>query len=176
MARATMEALIGRVRRLVNDVDEPIWTDDEIQDALDKRRHDVRYLPLTEAETLGPGSVDYLDFYATWGDWEADVVLYDAQYNPIVPDSADLQVGHWSFEAEPLWPVTLIGKTYDLYAAAADLLEIRATQLAGEFDFSADGGQFVRSQKRKAYEEMANGYRRRQRPGISQMVRGDVNV
>lgn len=41
--------------------------------------------------------------------------------------------------------------TYDLHAAAADILEERAVALATSFDFSADGASYHRSQ---AYEKL----------------------
>lgn len=36
--------------------------------------------------------------------------------------------------------------TYDLHAAAADLWEMKAARFASDFDFSADGGTYRRSQ------------------------------
>lgn len=41
--------------------------------------------------------------------------------------------------------------TYDLHAAAGDIWEEKASNWAGKYDFSADGGNYSRSQ---AYEQM----------------------
>jgi hypothetical protein len=46
--------------------------------------------------------------------------------------------------------------TYDLHAAAADIWEEKASAIAEEFDFSADGGRYNRSQK---YEQYMNKVR-----------------
>ena len=46
--------------------------------------------------------------------------------------------------------------TYDLNAAAADIWEEKAATLAQDFDFSADGASFSRSQ---AYEQMMRSAR-----------------
>ena len=51
--------------------------------------------------------------------------------------------------------------TYDLAAAAADVWTEKASAVAVEFDFSADGGTYHRSQKREAYQQQARYYRSR---------------
>ena len=64
--------------------------------------------------------------------------------------------------------------TYDLNAAAADVWEEKAATLAADFDFSADGASYTRSQSYQHAIEMAAYYRRRrsmktitQRPDMS---------
>lgn len=58
-------------------------------------------------------------------------------YSPDDPDGL--------FDINPDWT-----PTYDLNAAAADIWEEKAGLLAGDFDFSADGANYSRSQ---AYEQ-----------------------
>ena len=41
--------------------------------------------------------------------------------------------------------------TYDFHAAAADIWEEKASAVADEFDFSADGGNYKRNQKYESY-------------------------
>ena len=96
MARASLNDLIGRVRLMISDTEtSSVFSDDEIQNALDVNRSDVRYLPLQAAETISSGgTVQYLDFYAPRGDWESDAALVDGNYNALIPDSADLLTGH----------------------------------------------------------------------------------
>lgn len=65
---------------------------------------------------------------------------------------------------------------YDVYAAAADLLEMWVAREKLSFDVDADGQTMQRSQKVKALLELATQYRRQQRPTIATMVRDDVNV
>lgn len=45
--------------------------------------------------------------------------------------------------------------TYDLHAAAAEIWEEKASGLTDEFDFSADGGKYSRSQKYDQYMSKA---------------------
>ena len=54
--------------------------------------------------------------------------------------------------------------TYDLNAAAADVWDERAAAVSADFDFSADGGNYTRSQVVKQYQERARYYRSRRRP------------
>lgn len=63
-------------------------------------------------------------------------------------------------------PTTLIANpdwtaTYDLNAAAADIWAEKAATLAGEFDFSAGGQSFQRSQAYDAYMKQSRYYRSR---------------
>lgn len=176
-ARATMADLITKLRRLVNDAGGSLFDDDALQAYLDARRWRANYLVLdAEAERQSGGDIDYLNFQAPHGDWEADAALLDANFDALTPATADLATGRWTFATEPSTPVYLRGWTYDLYAAAADALEERAAQLAPEYTFSADGGQFVRSQAYSQTAELVGRYRRMQRVGVTELVRGDVTA
>jgi endonuclease/exonuclease/phosphatase family metal-dependent hydrolase len=53
---------------------------------------------------------------------------------------------------------------YDLNAAAADVWAEKAAVLAGDFDFSADGGQYSRSQAHQQAMQMSRYYRARRSP------------
>lgn len=170
MARASLADLITRLRLLVNDPagGTQAFTDDQLEDVLDARRADVRHLELDAAETRDPGAgVTYLDYHARVGDWESDAVLEDATGAALVPATSDYLVGHWTFAASQTPPVYLTGKTFDLYAAAADLLEMWAAKLAlSGFDFSADGATYHLSQRQAALERQAALYRTRARGGL----------
>jgi hypothetical protein len=63
---------------------------------------------------------------------------------------------------------------YDVYGAAAELLEMWAAREKLNFDFSADGAQYRRSQKVEMLLQLAAQYRRRQRPRMIPQVRGDL--
>lgn len=175
--RASMAELITRVRLLIND---PAGTgqalqDQSIQDVLDVHQTTVRYRRLRAQETVAPGgAVTYHDYYADVGDWEADEQLVDCSYNVLTPTASDRLTGHWTFTANQLPPVCISGKTYDVYAAAADLLEVWAAKLKTAYDFTADGASFSRSQQVAALLQLATDYRRRQRSVTALQVRGDI--
>ena len=172
-----MVALISRVRELVNDPAgaSEIFSDDTVQDALDAHRLDIHHARLEPVETFSAGgTVTYLDYYASRGDWEEDAELQDAGGTLLSPSSNDWLVGHWVFASSTLPPVFITGKVYDVYGAAADVLEMWAAKTALEFDFQTDGQSFKRNQKQAALESLANRYRRRAWPMVAVMVRDDV--
>jgi hypothetical protein len=183
-ARETCAELIERLRDLIGDPASPLpdataptWSDTQLQRALDSRREDVRYLELTPADTLSGGSIVYLEFYAPVGDWEEDAALYDNQGTLLETSAEDYQVGKWTFAADTSLPVLIVGKTFDLDAAAADVLEQWAAKVKLDFGFQAgnNGGQFSRQQKHAMLLEQARQCRGRARPVTITMHRGDVN-
>jgi len=152
-----------------------VFDDQAIQNYLDRRQTVVRYAELRpEATYLLPPNASYLDYYADVGDWEADEKLYDASYSLLVPATADRLSGHFASSQVP--PVLIVGKYYDVYGAAADLLEAWAAMEKLSFDFNSDGQSFQRSQKVQMLLGMAREYRRQQRPVSVRMVRTDANV
>src|SRR5690348_15227616 len=159
--RATMADLITRVRLLINDPAgaSQIFADQDIQDTCDRYQTVVRYAVLQRAPTLGPGGIvdksAYRDYYAMVGYWESDETLYDAAYNTLAPDTSDRITGHWTFAAGQLPIVRIVGKVYDLYGAAADLLEAWAAKVALDFDFTTDAQTFRQSQKQAALLKLA---------------------
>jgi len=174
-ARASLASLITRVRTLIDDnATTKTFTDDEVQAALDNWRTDVRYLELRPAETRTSSGVEYRDYYAPCGDWEADAVLYDSGYATLTPTTSEYQAGHWAFTTGVTPPVYIVGKTFDVYAAAADLLEAWVARLKAAYDFSADGASYSRSQQVETLLQLASDYRRRQRPATARQLRGDV--
>jgi hypothetical protein len=151
------------------------FTDDQIQMALDVRHDSVRYSELEYAEEFTPSATHYHDYYADRGDWESDVALYDASWNTLAPSTSDYVTGHWTFTANREPPVFLVGKTYDLNAAAAELLIQWAGKVKAEFDFSADGLSASRSQKGLAILTLAREYQAKGRVRLHTIRREDLN-
>jgi hypothetical protein len=177
MARASLTTLIAKIRLLTDDPSGAglIFTDDQIQDALDARRDEARYYPLTERETIAPGggSTTYLTFTSPVGAWDTDTALVDSSYNPLTPATTDLINGRWTFNAEPDTPVMVTGFTYDLYGAAGDLLLQRATVESDSFDVGADGLSLSRNQKQQNYRDRANEYFAKARTKSITLIRTD---
>lgn len=174
--RLTLAPLAARVRRLIGDTAYEELEDEDIAQALDARRRDIRYLELEPADTIAPGgAVSHLEYHAPFGEWEGGVQLVDGSFNVLSPASSDLQAGVWTFAAHQPAPVYATGRAYDVHAAAADLLEQYAAQAKCEFDFTTSGGDsYRRSQKAEAALALAERLRMRQRPQTVRMVRTDV--
>ena len=162
--RTSMAALVGRVRALVDSYgpSDFRFSDDQVQDALDRHRIEYRYLELTPLPTKTASSTTYLTFTAPVGDWDTATVLYDNDFDSQSPSSNDYINGRWVFSAAPTRPITLVGFTYDRYAAAADLLE----QMLISERADANG--------RISIELALANYRGRQRAETRDMVRDDI--
>lgn len=164
MARETMAVLITRLRRMIGDPagTSAVWSDDDLQDALDGHRREARYARLREIETIasGGGSVSYLSYAADVGNWENTVTLSNGSFTTLTSGiTADLKTGRWTFSAEPNRPVYITGFYYDLAGAAAEILDAWIAMEKAAFDFSTDGQSFKRSQKVEHLESLATKYR-----------------
>jgi hypothetical protein len=182
---------------MINDPSATRQFDDQtIQDQLDQNRDDIYMLPLDSAplivnapSTNNVPSMIFADFYSTGYEWwEADVVLQGNSggqaWIPLAPVVSEPIVGHWAFERNTLFtgtfpgqypPVFCTGKIYDIFAASADLLEMKATALSlSVTDFSTDGQSFKSSQIIDNIRKAAMNYRRLAKPKNMKMVRRDV--
>lgn len=65
-----------------------------------------------------------------------------------------------TYAVNPYWT-----PTYDVHAVAADVWEEKATAPASNFDFSADGASYKRSQKFEQFMKLARYHRARRVPG-----------
>lgn len=180
--RATCESLIRRLRGMIGDriaagsTTAPTWSDIELQDALDGRRVNVDTEPLTSIVSYPSGVSTYLTFEHALSNFEEDATLVNASYTAITPATYDYLNGRFTFSAEPSYPVYLTGKSFDLRAAAADVLEQWAALVKLDFNFSEGrtGGQFQREQKHKMLLASAATHRAQQRVTTATMYRSDV--
>ncbi len=161
MPRPSMAALIAQVRLLIADPagDSATFTDDELQAFLDNNAVDVFYEPLTPVPTVEPGgATQHLVWHAAAGWWEANEALVDDGYYPLTPTGADRQRGRWTF-ATSQNGVRIRGVRYDVYMAAYEAVQAWKAKLKLSYDFSADGGNYRRSQMLAALDELATSLR-----------------
>ena len=173
MARPTMATLITRLRKAVGDPagGSQAFTDDELQDALDAHRVEVRLAELLPVRSVASGgAVSYLEYLAPRGYWEDAPVLQGSSYATLAVASSDLLVGRWTFAASQTPPVYITGQVYDLYGAAVEILEAWIGKAKLEFDFATDAQRFDRSQKVSGIEKLIATYRRRARPPAVRLV------
>ena len=175
--RSTMAALITRVRLLINDPSggSQQFADQDIQDILDANRSDVQYLLLAPYPTYSGATISYLDYYADLGDWEDDTTFWQYRTIQVTPSINEPIVGHWRFTTSTLPPIFMLGKTYDVYRGAADLLERWSVRWALSYNINVDGQSLQRSQVSTALMKLAEQYRRQQRAVEINAMRGDVN-
>ncbi len=176
--RSTMAALISRVRTLISDPSgaSETFADQDIQDALDESRIDLRYLGLDPRPTYSGGTLQFLDYYVPrgFGMLEGDWALWQYLYVAVTPASNEPILGHFTFATSTLPPIYIIGKSYDVWRAAADLLERKAAIYATRFDFTQDGQSFRVSQAQSQLLDLALHYRMKQRVIVGKASRNDL--
>ncbi len=184
--RATCADLVARLRRYAGDTSSPqFFTDDDLQDILDRHRIAWRQWELTPERTMTQGGIyNFTDYFArgeggTWqiGDWEQGYVLQWGDWSILTPATADENTGHWTFSLPPpgqIPPVFITGYSYDLAGAAAECWERRAAALFEKFDASAQGMNARRSQMYDHCCDRAEHFRMQQRPELAALVRTDV--
>lgn len=176
MARATLASIITIVRGLVNDTAGAgqIFTDDEIQAALDARRDEARYVKMNEKPTIASGGqVSFLTYDAPVGMWEDGVVIVNQSFAVQTPLTTDLINGRWTFTTQPLYPIMMVGFTHDVWGASADILREWSRRESLAFDVSANGTGLQRSQKATMLQDRATEYLAKARTRSSDLVRTD---
>jgi len=176
MPRSSMAALITRTRLLINDPSGAgqVFDDQTIQDILDACRSDVINWRMIWRPTYQNGVVQFLNYYIELGDWEDDVSFTQNLLTTVTPTTSEPIAGHWFFSTSTYPEVYITGKTYDVYKAAADLLERWSAKQAQQYDVIVGGQTFRRSQSFEALQKLALSYRRLQRPFTSSMIRTDI--
>ena len=194
MTRSTMYDLIQRVRTLtatnVGDYivgSQQYWTEAQIEAVLDSHRLDFSddlMTPLREVNS--GGTVAYYTYQAHYPNLEitsgGTAVLYVRDSTGTRAGTAnysiDYRAGRVTFNANTLGTAYyMTGRSYDIYAAAADILEQKAAHVAERFDFTADGASFKVSQLVQQYERQAASMRAKSHTGgltTSTFVRDDV--
>lgn len=187
MPRPTMATLISKVRKLVNDPASPgqVFTDDEIQDALDHNAKSMTQRPMSNLPTKAVGGAVEYKNYQSSSMWEggAAVTLQDSAYATIAAAdyTEDAILGIWVLDNSTTPPVYITGRTYDLYGAAAEVLGEWLAKLKLEYSFSSDGTSVARhasqlSEKYRQTEALMKGYQLRMRPKSVPNVRDDFEV
>lgn len=176
MSRSSMVDLIARLRRMVGDGGEPpVFEDDTLEEELDRLR--CRHARETMEEERSVDSsqvVSYLRFFMADGDWEGDVLIQNASFQSLTPETSDYKNGVWTFASTPLRPLTITGWTYDLYGTAVEILEQWIAELKLEFNFQTEKNRFDRSQKIEHLTALADRYRGKMRPSMAVVVRSDT--
>jgi hypothetical protein len=164
-----MRPLVRQLRRLVGDdgpENERLFSDDELEQFLDTCRVFVVHAPLVPAEAP-PTKL----WRARQQFWEEGARVTGGEVA-----AEDALVGVWELVAETAGPLFVTGYTYDLYAAAADVLEVWAAREKWAYDVTVDGQTLRRSQVGDRLMALAQSYRRLARPVSAVTYRSDIEM
>lgn len=157
-----------------------LWDADHIQYLLDEHRLDIERIPVDKIPTVGAGgtitytrhSVPYshLEGTASYG------FIEEADGDNVTGYTPDFQRGLFTFDANTAGTSYFFtGRAFDVYGAAADLLEQWASYLSRDYDFNTSGLGYKRSQAHQQMLAQAEKYRQKQWAGSVQLVRLDTN-
>lgn len=157
--RPEMVGLAALLTRSVDPAGRYAIDPDVVQDTLDRHATAVQGARLTGTPHPITGSTTT---YAGPHGWADDAVVTDANGDPLTP-TADPLRGRWTFDADTPGPVHINGTYYDLNAAAAELAELLAAQVAGGILSFTDaaGESWRRGDASAALLELATRFRAR---------------
>lgn len=175
-----MTALIAQLRRLaavsVGDVTvggETYWTDDQLEDVLDRRRTEYRGVGL--GPIMGtPAQTTYTDYLLPTRDLEYDALggadgftLLDSTGAAAPAHTVDVSAGLIVFDADTGGASFYLDyRTYDLNAAAADVWEMKASFVASAVDWRSDNHQISASQEYEHCMKRAREFRSKAGGGL----------
>jgi hypothetical protein len=178
MPRNSMLNLITRVRNLIGDPEgaAQVFTDDDIEESLDYHYDTVNFASLEVEPTLTSSTTTYTRYHAPdrVGDWEEDAVLYNSSYTALATDTEDYIRGRWVLTTSTTPPVYIVGQTYDVNAAAADLLKKWANKLKLEYSGTIDGRTLNRDEQYRNLMRSAREFESKARPHTLRLVRNDI--
>lgn len=157
--RPEMTGLAALLTRTVDPAGRFDIDPDVVQDTLDRHATSVQGARLTGTPHPITGSTTS---YAGPHGWDDNATLTDGAGAPLTP-TADPLRGKWYFPADTPGPVHIDGTFYDLNAAAAELAELLAAQVAGGILSFTDaaGESWTRGDAATALLELATRFRAR---------------
>lgn len=180
--RAGMAVLITRWRRMVDDVDGAVWSDEEAQELLDTFRTEHMGLALTPQKRLENGAYVttlYLVGEANLEESSSGAEawrLYDRMGADVSgANTNDYLLGSVAFDEDQAGAALYLDcRSYDLAGAAAAAWRERMASKAGLYDFEADGARYTRSQWFKHCSAMAEHYEAQRPVGMGVLTRSDA--
>jgi hypothetical protein len=157
------------------------FSNQHLQDYLDRNRHDLYREPLSAVVTYDSGgTARYYDYYFSPGDYEegtASFVVATSQGSAVAGSlmAINYAAGHISFGTVDQGGTSyyLTARKYDMNAAAGLVWRQKASLVASAYDFEADGQRMNRSQLFKQYTQMAQMFESQAAPMTARMVRSD---
>ena len=167
------------------------WSDAHLQDVLDRNRTDAYRESLAYEITYTDANIaQYLDYYFEYGNAErassgsAIWQVEDAAGSAIGTATYDVEYGarHITFNNSTAGSALYLNyHYYNVEMAASDVWQMKAANVAGNFDVRTDNHDLKRSQKFDQYMKMASYWRARAlssqgaNTGESYLIRSDVN-
>jgi hypothetical protein len=182
-ARDGMADLITDLRAMTN-AGTVTWTDDQLQQALDKHRTELYTVPLYKVEQYeAGGSVVYREYYTDRVNLESGTAafyLQDGTWATVGTAlyTVDYRTGHITFSDDTGGTTYyLTARSYDLNRSAAQVWRQKAAAIAeNAVDWQSDNHRVTKSQAIRNCMDMAREYERAAGPMMVTFGRGDTDA
>ncbi len=173
MSRSTMANLIQTVRGLTQAGTAEYtagtvtyWSDDSIQEVLDRHKYEIRFDSLiTFPVTVSGGTVQWRDYQSQYRWFEdtdggtARFIVQDSTGSTITSYTTQPQRGLINFNSNTGGTAYyLTGFAFDVYGAAADIWQQKGARYATMPDFQTDNHQVKRSHVMRNIDMMVTRY------------------
>jgi hypothetical protein len=186
-ARSGMTKLISELRLMTSTTTND-FTDDQLQDYLDRTREEWRYLRLIPIQTRAAGAAQWFDYaipdfvaghfeeYA--GDGSSGWVVRDGSGNTVAAPPAGYTVNYQArlitFAVDQKGaPFYVDLRAYNLFYAAATVWRQKAATVASRVDTQSDNHSISASQEHDHCMKMADHYESLCGPQVAEMIRMD---
>lgn len=177
--RTTMIEMISRLRNMAQTgtsdytvASTAYWSDEQLQDALDRNRQYINFEPLSPITTrIAGGSVEYKRYESIRNNWEEDFTVQDSVGNSIGGTLyiENAEEGFITFDTDQAGSARVItGYTYDMNKSASEVWRSKASHYSMQYDFSTDNHSIKRSQLAEQALKMAAYYE--SRAGLTPVV------
>lgn len=186
-ARSGMSTMIKTVRGMTNAgtadytiAGENWWSDDQIQEALDRNRIDIIRCGLQPISNYdGAGNIICKEYHMGWDNIESGTAVFELQDSSgnsvgTAEYSVDYARGIVNFTNDRAGSVYYwTGRSYDLNGAAADIWRLKSAQAANTFTWSTDNMKVDKGKLVENSLKMAEYYSRLKRISVVSIYRGD---
>lgn len=182
-----MSSLASTIRRLTGATDDTVVTDADITDALTNARMRHDRVPVTWDDTIDEtGERTYLTGTVWgWGKYEPATDADDQVIATVTLTTGAAVDGGWSLEQDGRITfdtdqaangsgVVVSAYTYDVHAAAAEVVEQLAMRCAGDYTVKLGDQTFSRGEGAERLRVLAQSFRGRVLPRRARMQRMDV--
>jgi len=159
------------------------WSDDEVQRVLDRHKTHIIREELTPFEIYtGAGTIEYLEYRSAFGNIESGTAVFEIEAGDGSTIGTSTYAGNYpegifTFTSDQVGSARyMTGYTYDIYAAAADIWQMKMTQVASGVDFTTDNMRVNRGQLIKNYKDMYDFYIRKAGAPVFNFTRDDSTI
>lgn len=173
--------IVSEFRLMTSESGTAIFTDDQIQSILDRNKVSLFASPLLYSLTRESGTAVYKNYYHPYGGYlegtasgTAIVRVHDSNGSVVTGYTQSESDGRFDFTANTSGTAYYYtGNQFDLNAAVSEGWKVKAASLADNFDFSAEGRSYKKSQVIQHCLAMSKHFASESKPSYGEIYKSD---